>query len=145
MALLGVLVLATTVASQMPALSGDVPPSRCLESLVSIEAGVVPSSRQFAHAACGQGQPRPAFQHAPDGSCSRTTRAIAQSEIVSRFPEYGIDLVCPGEKLTVVIASGPVRIMREVTAKQAAWPGQRLFVETSDGQVLSARYEALDP
>jgi hypothetical protein len=70
---------------------------------------------------------------------------IAQSEIVPRFPEYGIDQVCPGEKLAIVSVSGPVRITREVTAKQAARPGQRLFVETSDGQVFSARYEALKP
>ena len=54
-------------------------------------------------------------------------------------------MVHPGEMLSLIVATGAVRIERRVEAMQPARPGQRLFVKSADGQVLSVRYEEVRP
>jgi hypothetical protein len=41
------------------------------------------------------------------------------------------------------VAIGPIRVERQVTAMQAADPGQRMFVKEADGSMLSVRYAGL--
>lgn len=47
-----------------------------------------------------------------------------------------------GSKLTLRTVSGPVTVERDVWAMQAGRPGDRLFVKTSDGEILASRLSA---
>lgn len=51
----------------------------------------------------------------------------------------------PGQRLRLVTASGPVEVERDVEAMQAARPGHLLFVKTSDGEILTARFAGAAP
>jgi flagella basal body P-ring formation protein FlgA len=82
-----------------------------------------------------------AFRHDVHKDYSVVCRPIAAGEIVPVFPEFGADIVRPGQELHIVIASGSVRIDRRVEAMQAARPGQKLFVRDGDGKIFSARYK----
>jgi len=92
-------------------------------------------------AECPSRGPAAAFRHDGIQGSSRLSRPIAQNEIVPLYPEFGIKMVQPGDMLHMVILSGAARIERQVEAMQAARPGQKLFVRSSDGLVLSVRYE----
>ena len=47
------------------------------------------------------------------------------------------------DRLTLTVTVGVAQIERQVTALQNARDGQRLFVETGDGDVISVRAEQL--
>lgn len=49
-------------------------------------------------------------------------------------------IAAAGEKLRLVIRSGPVTIVREVQPVKAARSGEKTFVKTEDGEVLVARF-----
>jgi flagella basal body P-ring formation protein FlgA len=53
--------------------------------------------------------------------------------------------VKPGDRLFLIVRIGDVRIERDVEAVQPARPGQRLFVRTREGQLISVRLEDLEP
>lgn len=113
---------------------------RCLKALTVIAAGTVPEDESFAVAACPSRTPAPAFRHDEVARFSRLARDVAAGEIVRRYPEFGSDVVRPGQRLTLVIKAGAISLERQVEALQPARQGQRLFVRASDGQVLSAEY-----
>lgn len=48
-----------------------------------------------------------------------------------------------GDMVSLNVAIGPIRVERQVTAMQAADPGQRMFVKEADGSMLSVRYAGL--
>lgn len=118
------------------------PQDGCLRVLAPIASGSVPQSKDFEPAQCRAYMGNDAFRYGRAAGVSHAARDLAQGEIVPAYPEFKIDMVRPGETLTLVTAAGPVRIERQVTAMQAALPGQRLFVRAKDGEVLSVRYEA---
>lgn len=132
------LALAITVAAG----AGEAASARCLRAHTSIRAGAAAISADFSPSPCPRDAPMPAFRHDAARGGSVVSRPLAEDEIVRAFPDYGVAMVQPGERLRVVLGIGAVRIGRDVEALQTARPGQRLFVRTSDGQILSVRYEA---
>ena len=117
------------------------PQGQCLRALSPLLADSVPRAADFAPAQCPHLRPEAAFRYDRMQGSSRLSRPIAQDEIVPFFPEFSLNLAQPGQKLRLVIRSGAVRIERQVEVLQTARPGQKLFVRSSDGQVLSVRYE----
>jgi hypothetical protein len=117
----------------------------CLRVLTSVAAGKVPAPADYQRVVCPPRRPAPAFRYDTATQSTRTMRPLAQSEVVPIFSEFSTNLVLPGQVLQLVTQSGPVRIVRQVEAMQAARSGERLFVKSNDGQIFSARYEAASP
>jgi flagella basal body P-ring formation protein FlgA len=117
----------------------------CLKVLAPVAAHQVPPPEAFSPAPCTQPAPAPAYRYDEMHGFTVTTRMLAPGETVAAFPEFGARMVRPGDKLVLVGASGGVRIEREVVAMQAARPSQRLFVKTTDGEIISVRYEEVTP
>jgi len=116
--------------------------TQCLRALAPVETNAIPRSDSFESAACPAGNmAMNAFRYDRALDVSRAARAIAASEIVRAYPEFGDHIVLPGQTLRLVAASGPIRVEREVEALQPARPGQRLFVKSADGEILSVVYE----
>jgi flagella basal body P-ring formation protein FlgA len=117
------------------------PQDQCLRALSSLTAGSVPQAANFVPVKCPPLRPAATFHYDRMQGSSRLSRSVAQDETVPLFPEFDLNLAQPGQKLRMIILLGAVRIERQVEALQTARPGQKLFVRSSDGQVLSARYE----
>jgi hypothetical protein len=120
--------------------AADAPQAACLKALVPLAADAIPASGNFAPADCLRGNAGSPFHYDRASGVTRLARSVAPGEIVPRYPDYGIAMVQPGQKLTLVVALGAVRIEREVVAMQPARLGQRLFVRSADGEIMSARY-----
>jgi hypothetical protein len=82
-------------------------------------------------------------------ACSLPTsnRRIRVHAVPAADPERYVvaaaqDLVAPGDTVGLGVAVGAVRVERQVTALQAARPGDRLFVADADGRTVSVRYAA---
>ncbi len=114
---------------------------QCLRAVVAVQVDSVPRSDEFVPTGCERGQGGAVYRYDRSSGITRLARAIAAGETVPRFPEFGIDMVRPGQILYLLVVSGPVTIERKVQALQAARPGQRVFVETGDGEIVSARYQ----
>ena len=72
---------------------------------------------------------------------SGTVRArtpLVQGENIGRVWWPVRPQVLPGDKVRVLAKLGRVAVSREVTALQAAKPGQRFFAMGSDGKIFSA-------
>jgi hypothetical protein len=119
----------------------EVTASECLRADATLQAGAIARSQDFSVTACPKTGAGAAFRHDAPLGISRLSRPLAAGDVVRPFPEYGVTMVRPGEKLRILVSVGAARIEREVVALQAARPGERLFVRSGDGQVLSARYE----
>lgn len=116
-------------------------PAHCLRAQSYQAADSIPVSLNFVPSECPQARPAPAFRYDPATRSSRLSRAIADNEVVSSFPEFGQELVQPGQAIAILIVLGKTRIERRVEALQTARPGQSLFVRGSNGQIFSVRYE----
>jgi hypothetical protein len=135
------LLLGASVGLAQPAAGNDA----CLRVLSPVAEDAVPAPSQFAPAICGRSIVARAFRYDRSEHATRAARALAFGDIVRRYPEYGVAAIVPGEALTLVAVSGVARVERRVEALQEARTGQRVFVKSRDGQVLSVRYEASVP
>jgi hypothetical protein len=117
----------------------------CLRVRIAIAPDSVPDAVDFEPAACAAYRAAPAYRYDSAAHITRAARVLMPGELVGAYPEFGADIVRPGQILKLIAQSGAVRIVREVQAIQLARPGERLFVKSSDGQVFSARYEAASP
>jgi len=127
-------VIAATLAAALPS-------SGCLAVRAPLAAGTIADTKDFDRSDCLPGKLAGAFVYDRVALATRISRNLSAGEIVPSFPEFGENVVLPGQKLKLISAFGAVRIEREVEAVQEARPGQRLFVRSADGQVVSARYE----
>lgn len=114
---------------------------RCLSARVPLAAGAVAVPEDFAPADCAIGSHVQPFHYDRASGVTRTARMIAAGEIVPRYPDFGVAMVYPGQVLKLVVTIGAVRIERDMVALQPARSGQRLFVRSANGDVLSIRYE----
>ncbi|HEY0302459.1 MAG TPA: hypothetical protein VGC36_14035 [Rhizomicrobium sp.] len=114
--------------------------NRCLRALAPLAQGGVPRAAGFAPAACPDEHVAAAFRRDAVRAFTVAARPIALGEIVPAYPDFGADMVVPGQRLHLVVRAGAVRIERQVEALQPARRGQRLFVRCSDGEILSVRY-----
>jgi hypothetical protein len=117
----------------------------CLQARAPLAVGAIPLSEQFAPADCPAAPGEGAFHYDRASGTTTLARAVAQGEIVPVYPEYGADMIHPGQMLHLVVVAGAARIERQVEALQPARPGQRLFVKSADGKILSVRYEETTP
>jgi flagella basal body P-ring formation protein FlgA len=140
-----ILACAASAAEVPPVTANAKTPGECLRVRVPIAANVFPDAASFESVACAATQVVPAFDHDATAQITRTARILLPGEIVPLYPEFGADIIRPGETLQLVARSGAVRIVRQVQALQSARSGERLFVKSNDGQIFSARYEAAAP
>ena len=116
--------------------------AQCLKARAPVEANAIPRSDGFEPAACpASNMDMNAFWYDRALGVSRAARAIAVSEIVRAYPEFGGSAVLPGQTLRLVVTSGAIRVELAVEALQPARPGQRLFVKSANGEILSVVYE----
>ncbi|HWA90283.1 MAG TPA: hypothetical protein VG889_09630 [Rhizomicrobium sp.] len=132
-------ILSAAMLAAAPA--GD---ASCIRALGPLASGSVPQPDGFERVACPKDASRP-YRYDRAGGIARLTREVAAGEVLRPAPELDVAMVRPGDTLELTSGAGPVRIERDVTALQAARPGQRLFVRAADGQVLSVRYEDVAP
>jgi flagella basal body P-ring formation protein FlgA len=111
----------------------------CLRVLKPVPQGSIIQSQNFIAAPCGTPLER-SFAYERANGAVQATRDLSGGEIVPAYAGYAPKSVAPGETLTLVVRLGAVRVARQVEALQAAGPGERLFVRSEDGQVLSVRY-----
>ncbi len=124
-------------ASLLAATSADA--ASCLRVLQPLPQGRIVQSTFFGAAPCRDVHGK-SFAYVRATGAVRTTRDLAIGEIVPAFAGYGAAAVAPGQSLTLLVQRGPVRVARRVEALQSARPGERLFVRSEDGKVLSVRY-----
>jgi len=118
------------------------PGDQCLRVLTPLDANAIPRSESFEMAMCPAGHmDRTVFRYDRALGLTRATRAIAAAEVVPAYLEFGEEIVVPGQLLRLRVASGAVRVQREVKALQRARSGQRLFVKSADGEIFSVIYE----
>jgi hypothetical protein len=120
-------------------------PAQCLRALSPLSESSIPLSSAFDLVVCPAGKAARPFHYDTAQRVTRLTRPISVGDIVAMFPEFGTKMVRPGDVLELLGASGAVRIERDVEALQGASPGQRLFVKSGDGEILSVRYEDVVP
>jgi len=116
--------------------------AKCLMALTSLPAEAVAISDDFTPVDCPGSRMTRVFRTDRLHHCTRLVRTVMTSEIVPVFPEFGTRMIEPGDALHLVTAEGAVRVVRTVEAMQPAKPGQRLFVKTPAGEILSVRYES---
>lgn len=119
--------------------------SGCLRVVEPVGAGEFPKSEAFVEAECPAGSIDHAFAYDRMKRVTHAARKLAPGEIVLSYPEFGRQMVRPGERLVLVVVSGPVRIEQTVEALQSAKPGSRLFVKRADGEVISTEYAGIGP
>lgn len=119
-------------------------PSPCLRARTALSSGATPRLTDFDPAPCNDVGDA-AFRFDRDHHVPRAARDIRVGETVRPWADASGDRIQPGDALTFRVDAGPVRIVRQVIALQAARPGQRLFVKDSDGQIFSAPYESVAP
>jgi hypothetical protein len=141
----GTTFVAAALAAALSGHASAAQDARCLQARGLLAAGAIPLSEQFAPVECPAAPARDAFHYDRASGITTLARPLGAGDIVPSYPEYGVAMVHPGEMLKLVVAVGPVRIERNVEAMQPARPGQRLFVKSADGQVLSVRYEEVRP
>lgn len=129
-----------------PVATRAIQPSRdadasCLRAKVALVKDSVPDSANFEPAPCDAKNIARVWRHDRSSDSTRVAQDISAGEIVPSFPEFGGEVVRPGQMLQLVVTVGNVRVAREVEAMQTARPGQRLFVKSRDGQILSVSYE----
>lgn len=113
---------------------------RCLRALVPLAAGEIADLRTFETTPCSGDAMAPAFRYDAAAQSVRVARSVAAGEVVQQYSNFDRSAVAPRARLHLVVLAGGVRIERDVDALQAARPGQRLFVRTNDGAVLSVTY-----
>jgi flagella basal body P-ring formation protein FlgA len=89
--------------------------------------------------ACRPGaQPPLPLRYDSAAGTPRSTAALPAGTYLGPLALRPEPVVEKGQKLTLAIAAGPVRIERTVEALQSSRSGRAIFVRTGDGQVVSA-------
>jgi hypothetical protein len=138
-AMLAADVVDAAFASNMPR------PMTCLRALVALAGGQVPDDSDFATTECPFEHIPVSFHFDTTHRINRAIRNIRAGDVVHRYAGYGDNVIHVGQKLLLVSSAGTVRIERGVIALQPARRGQRLFVSTEEGQVLSVTYQGEEP
>jgi len=112
----------------------------CMRATQARAAGAVPTTRDFVPVPCGDAKPAAAVRYDPTLRAVRLVHALQPGDVVAAIPASMMAGVGPGETLYVQVHVGPVVVQRQVEALQPAHPGQKLFVRSADGTVMSVRY-----
>ena len=112
----------------------------CLRVTQALAVGEVPAPRDFVPAACGDAKPVRAVRYDAALRAARLARALQPGDIIAAIPPGLMAGIGPGDILSVESHVGPVVVQRQAEALQPAHPGQKLFVRTADGTVMSVRY-----
>lgn len=108
----------------------------CLQALAPVPAGGVAVRADFVAVPCPDTPPR-VLRYDPGSRAARAVRDIASGETLADVPAAMLADVRPGEALFLVARVGRATVEREVSAVQAGRRGQRVFVRTGDGRVIS--------
>lgn len=115
---------------------------QCLRALSDIAEGDVLRAEKFVVSDCTQRVGAQAFyRYVPSERAVRARRAIGAGTVAPRFAGFESTLAYAGDELTLLASSGPVAVTRQIRLLQSARPGERVFVRTADGEVLSAPFQ----
>jgi len=110
----------------------------CARVIHAMSAGAVLAAGNTEVAPCRPARISAAFRYdASDGSV-RARRAIGPDDLFSWVPPSMLSDVRPGDRLTLSVSVGPVRVDRVVQALQPGHAGAALFVQSQDGAVFAA-------
>jgi flagella basal body P-ring formation protein FlgA len=113
--------------------------SRCVEAAAAIVPGGQISNKDVRAVVCSSTRTTAAVVRDHDRGIATAAAAIQPGDYLGQLLVTDAPPVARGDKLALVSKSGPVTIVRHVTALQSAAPEQRrLFVRTEDGSVFSA-------
>ena len=117
----------------------------CLLTLSPVAGDSVPPAESFARTPCPHDAVATPWRYDGGRKVTVASRALTAGEILRPYPEFGVAMLRPGDKVRLVSTAGAVRVERDVEALQPARPGERLFVRSGDGEVMSVRYEEVVP
>jgi len=106
----------------------------------ALAGGAVPTAGDFTAVACGDAKAVAAVRYDAAMQAARLSRALRPGDVIAAVPPSLMAGIVPGDKLYIQVHVGPVVVQREVEALQPASPGQKLFVRSADGEVMSVRY-----
>ncbi len=140
---------ATTVRLEYSRAHGEaqkpVPTDGCSRAIAEIRSGDIPVAEDFARAACIDVANDHPLRYDRTMGAARALRVIQAGETLAAVPLSMLARVCPGQRLFVSTASGPVRVNREVQAIQASASGRPLFVRSGDGEIFSVPSPEIEP
>ncbi len=116
----------------------------CLALERVIRAGEFLTAEAAGETPCRDRQPTLPLSYDRDARAPVATAAIPAGTYLGHLVLAPGPIAAPGDKLALVIRSGPVTITREVSPLRPARAGERVFVRTADGDVLAARFAAAE-
>ena len=111
----------------------------CLAAVAPIPAGTVPVRADFAEAPC-TGEASHALRYDAARRALSAARDIAAGEVIVAPPASLLPDVRAGDALTLGAHVGTATVERQVTAAQPGREGRSIFVRTSDGHLIAARF-----
>lgn len=139
------LAMLLATAAQAAAPSETLAPVSCLKAVRYLEAGTIPVAQDFVSSECDENLKQHIYRFDKACHCSRLVQPLTPSDIVAQYPGFATDNIEPGQKIYLSASVGAVRVVRTVEALGSARPGQRLFVKTETGEILSVKYEKTRP
>lgn len=110
----------------------------CLRILEPVSAGAGLRAGQVEPAPCGSQLARRATYYDRRSNVTRAARSLTPGETIAAAPAASLVGVEAGAEVTLTARVGPVVIERQVTAVQAARPGEPVFVVGDDGRAFAA-------
>ncbi len=112
--------------------------SGCRVMRAAVEAGGIVDLSNTEPGACPADQAKPRVRYDMAARVARAKGAMPAREAIGRVYLPARPLVEVGSRLVITAMVGPVRVSRQVTALQAARPGQRFFVRDEQGKIFAA-------
>lgn len=110
----------------------------CLRILEPVAAGAGLRADQVEPTVCGSPPALRATYYDRRANLTRAARALAKGETIAAAPAASLVGVETGASITLKARVGPVAIERQVTAVQAARPGEQVFVVGDDSRPFAA-------
>ncbi|MEO1045910.1 MAG: hypothetical protein AAFX04_10755 [Pseudomonadota bacterium] len=120
-------------------------PAVCAETTTSLATGAIITQADTRPVPCRLPVNRQLLRYDRHASVLRAGDDIAAGQYLGAVRLAPAQARDSGTDLLFIVNRGPARVIRRVSALQPAIPGQRLFVETADGRVLSTIYHPGEP
>lgn len=133
---------ALALASLLAPAAAHAEPGGCLALRVPVATGEFLTAEMTEESACRDGQPLLPLHYDRAAGAPVVTETLAVGTYLGRLALPAGPIVAAGQKLSLVVRTGPVTVMREVRPMQPVRAGRSGFVRTQDGQVMAARFVA---
>lgn len=122
--------------------AGDRLERSCARLTRPVEAGAAVSGEDLEPVSCSAGRTAADLRFDRLNRIVRAGGPLAAGTFLGRVSVGPAPSVDKGDKLSLVVTAGPVRVSREVVAMQPGRAGGKLFVRDSEGNVTSAPLSA---